>query len=572
MSFLTILHLCAMYPFALLCAGHEDALTFKDATEHTRHIHVGVFEGPGLLAENITLLPDVDAHASLTRSGGGYWWPVEYVPQYDRAALSVADRRAGSPSSVLLPAVLVPVVAAVVLAAAVAAVLLRRRHLRKLQEVRSEAASDKPPPATEASFTQSNFSNSHRSSYDNGSRPAGSSSAVAVNNMGDLILDVDQLLLMQSAAQSAAADGHASEKGVAGSRGLQPPLMSPHGNHRMAGCFPVIEGMPVRLASSSMGSGGSSLRSLPRLALPSRNSSPTSRSSGKKAAPEAATAAAPAAATAPVEQSSENGDLASTVASGLDKWRLAVSSTTMQLAERRLAEQRASALTAGGLQHLSNSVPLKRVGGQQPELPGASSFSSSCCQELRNTPPQDAAAQQAATAAATAEQGAVQKQASGTSSSNSLVLKRVLGRGSFGQVWLGVWRGISVAVKVMHLPTCLLLDPQQDQEQQPALAEALTPPHFAVMEAVLSSQCSHPNVSVCRVCGLHKQHVWHDAACTDKKDTCQSLIIQPTQCGVALGSACTPSWCAELYLLYDSCTVRRGSKGTLFPLSTSIRE
>lgn len=129
----------------------------------------------------------------------------------------------------------------------------------------------------------------------------------------------------------------------------------------------------------------------------------------------------------------------------------------------------------------------------------------------------------------------MQKQASGTSSSNSLVLKRVLGRGSFGQVWLGVWRGISVAVKVMHLPTCLLLDPQQDQEQQPALAEALTPPHFAVMEAVLSSQCSHPNVSVCRVCGLHKQHVWHDAACIDKKDTCQSLIIQPTQCGVALG-------------------------------------
>jgi hypothetical protein len=494
----------------LLCAGHEDALTFKDAAEHTRHIHVGVFEGPGMLAENLTLLPDVDARSSLTRSGGGYWWPVEYVPQYDRAALSLADGKAGSPPSVLLPGVLVPVVAAVVLAAAVAAVLLRRRHLRRLQEVRSEAASDKPPPATEASYTLSNFSNSHRSSYENGSRPAGSSSAIAVNNMGDLILDVDQLVLMQSAAQSAAADDHASDKPGSRATGLQPPLLSPHGNHGMAGCFPVIEGM----TGSSMGSGASSSRSLPRLALPSRNS-PTPHGSGKQAEPEAATAAA--AATAPAQQPSENGDLASTVASGLDKWRLAVSSTTMQLAERRLAEQRASALTEGGLQHLSNSVPLTRVGGQQPELPGASSFSSSCCQELRTTPPQDAAAQQqrrqAATAAATAEQGAVQKQASGTSGSNSLVLKRVLGRGSFGQVWLGVWRGISVAVKVMHLPTCLLLDPQQDQEQQPALAEALTPPHFAVMEAVLSSQCSHPNVGVC---GLLNQHVWGNAACTNK--------------------------------------------------------
>lgn len=64
------------------------------------------------------------------------------------------------------------------------------------------------------------------------------------------------------------------------------------------------------------------------------------------------------------------------------------------------------------------------------------------------------------------------------------------------QVWLGVWRGIPVAVKIMHLATSLLVDPHQGDYQQndPDQQGQITPPHFAVMEAVLSSQCSHPNV------------------------------------------------------------------------------
>lgn len=87
------------------------------------------------------------------------------------------------------------------------------------------------------------------------------------------------------------------------------------------------------------------------------------------------------------------------------------------------------------------------------------------------------------------------------------------------QVWLGSWRGKRVAVKVMHLQNNTLLgcsdqsgchsqDGQQEQqepEQQEQLQrlqrqrEQNSPPHMAVMEAVVSSAMSHPNVSLSRV-------------------------------------------------------------------------
>jgi hypothetical protein len=83
------------------------------------------------------------------------------------------------------------------------------------------------------------------------------------------------------------------------------------------------------------------------------------------------------------------------------------------------------------------------------------------------------------------------------------------------QVWLGSWRGKRVAVKVMHLQNNTLLgssdqsarhsqdeaDRQQQEQQQEQLQrlqrqrEQNSPPHMAVMEAVVSSTMSHPNVS-----------------------------------------------------------------------------
>jgi hypothetical protein len=51
-----------------------------------------------------------------------------------------------------------------------------------------------------------------------------------------------------------------------------------------------------------------------------------------------------------------------------------------------------------------------------------------------------------------------------------------------------------VAVKVMHLPANALLGQQQQGRSSSA-------PHMAIMETVVSSTISHPNlVQVCRVC------------------------------------------------------------------------
>lgn len=95
-------------------------------------------------------------------------------------------------------------------------------------------------------------------------------------------------------------------------------------------------------------------------------------------------------------------------------------------------------------------------------------------------------------------------------------------QGSFGSVYLAVWRGITVAVKMMHLPSSFLdkQDARQDfgdcselpqqnavagssgrrapggeQEQQgDSSTGAGCLQHFAILEAVLSSILSHPNI------------------------------------------------------------------------------
>jgi hypothetical protein len=54
----------------LLCpADHPDALTFKDASQHGNHLHVGWVEGPGILGENLTLMADSSAEQDMP--GGG---------------------------------------------------------------------------------------------------------------------------------------------------------------------------------------------------------------------------------------------------------------------------------------------------------------------------------------------------------------------------------------------------------------------------------------------------------------------------------------------------------------------
>jgi hypothetical protein len=101
--------------------------------------------------------------------------------------------------------------------------------------------------------------------------------------------------------------------------------------------------------------------------------------------------------------------------------------------------------------------------------------------------------------------------ASAAAAPPQLQLLHILGTGSFGAVWLAMWRGKKVAVKVMQLPADALLDHSETLGLQAggyghAGAGAArrrgrgkagrqgAAPHMAIMEAVLSSTMSHPNV------------------------------------------------------------------------------
>lgn len=455
---------------------------------------------------------------------------------------------------VLLPAILVPTVTLVLLGLG-AALLLRRRHQQQLNKLRSEPVSsrgsqvsDKPTGTvvTEAgvSYSPSNMSSTRRSSKDG--KPPGSSCTVSATDGGELRIDVEQL-------GQAGVNGHSwhgTPRGVlhftppSPSLGQGMPTSPCSDRARFYGFFPVIEGLPVGAAGSSNGnlalafeqralgsSSGSSQgmcsSSVCSSQVKARISGGSSDQSGKQqqqqpqqqvrtpnfaAAPVGKPTPLPSVSgTAVAGSVSSTANLASTVATGLEKWRIAVSTTTLQLAERRLAEQQASAMSIGGLQQQSGNADALAAKALQQAAAASSLSSSRSKSKSSETPPspqQQAQQQQRRSTpgkpqSSDAQTGYVSSDRSTASNSTALVLKRVLGRGSFGQVWLGVWRGISVAVKIMHLPTSVLLDQQDEhpQNQQPHVTDASTlPPHFAVMEAVLSSQCSHPNVGCWLVC------------------------------------------------------------------------
>jgi hypothetical protein len=200
------------------------------------------------------------------------------------------------------------------------------------------------------------------------------------------------------------------------------------------------------------------------------------------------------------------------VAAGLRRWRLAVNNTTMQLMERRMQFGQAHAPVSHHPCPSSASGLAAGHGGAA----GAQLFR------------QDSAA-------------SLQQQQQQLQSPLQMV--ELLGQGSFGCVYLANWHGKRVAVKVMQLPANALLEPQQDAAEQlqgrpdqPSTtpAEALSrrrcrlqlnPPHMAIMEAVVSSTMSHPNVVQVYTYMLNPLTATGEAAADSSQGSAEAQVV-----------------------------------------------
>ncbi|KAG2425562.1 hypothetical protein HXX76_013606 [Chlamydomonas incerta] len=145
---------------------------------------------------------------------------------------------------------------------------------------------------------------------------------------------------------------------------------------------------------------------------------------------------------------------------------------------------------AGGHELLSSSSDVGGGGGG-----GAPRQRLTLTSACRVSAAADSALQQASAAAAGAAvnakgselsrspvaQGAAASEALKLERDEELWLERVIGRGGFGVVYLGTWRGLRVAVKTLVVHEALLGEEGRQRQR-------------AVLEAAVSSTLSHPNV------------------------------------------------------------------------------
>eukprot|EP00878_Enallax_costatus_P014233 GHUV01014888.1.p1 GENE.GHUV01014888.1~~GHUV01014888.1.p1 ORF type:complete len:340 (+),score=71.65 GHUV01014888.1:695-1714(+) len=168
----------------------------------------------------------------------------------------------------------------------------------------------------------------------------------------------------------------------------------------------------------------------------------------------------------------DTGSSVDSVQSGLNRWRQAVSNTTLTLMQRRMA--------GGSVQ----SVPGRRNSRSKLQQSGTPEPADSSGQ-LCAAPPR--ARMQAARPLNPAGQAGLGPAA------DDIQLHNIIGQGNFGCVYSGTWHGKRVAVKVMQLPANALLDDSPGALSQ-IRQHHNSSSHMAIMETVVSSTMSHPNV------------------------------------------------------------------------------
>jgi len=187
--------------------------------------------------------------------------------------------------------------------------------------------------------------------------------------------------------------------------------------------------------------------------------------------------------------------LQDSVAAGMQRWRAAVSSTTMLLMERRMEAAAVQPPSGSGASSSSNVQGLGSVAAAAATAVAA-----------------DAAPARPLPTAVYAPAGSSGAGPAAAAGGSQLHLGELLGAGSFGSVYLAMWRGKKVAVKVMQLPANAMFEPQllgteAAAAEQPGRTDSAelrrrrrvrqqqqnSSPHMAIMEAVLSSTMSHPN-------------------------------------------------------------------------------